>query len=105
MKEEEIKLLFDLAYTPIMLTNKRVNGGDFLSIAVPIMDALRSKGCDEIFLKKSARILVTEFNNLLSPQLDIEAINDLVETIYMPNDFTRHIAKSIADEFISKHKP
>lgn len=28
--EEEIKMLFNMAYTPVMYTNNRLNGGDLL---------------------------------------------------------------------------
>lgn len=31
--EEEVKMLFQLAYHPVMYANQRLNGGDFLSVS------------------------------------------------------------------------
>lgn len=45
--EENVKMLFQLAYHPVMYANQRLNGGDFLSVAIPLMDALREKTDDE----------------------------------------------------------
>lgn len=50
--EEEVKILFQLAYHPVMYANQRLNGGDFLSVAIPLMDALREQIDDEAKLKK-----------------------------------------------------
>lgn len=49
--EEEVKMLFQLAYHPVMYTNQRLNGGDFLSVAIPLMDVLREQIDDEAKLK------------------------------------------------------
>lgn len=50
--EEEVKMLFQLAYHPVMYANQRLNGGDFLSVSIPLMDALREQTDDEDKLKK-----------------------------------------------------
>ena len=60
--EEEVKMLFQLAYHPVMYANQRLNGGDFLSVSIPLMDALREQTDDEDKLKKAAHIMVAEFN-------------------------------------------
>lgn len=101
--EEEVKMLFELAYYPVMYANQRLNGGDFLSVAIPLMDTLREQIDDETMLKKAARIMVLEFNSMLNPQMDVHQINDLINTIYKPGAMTRAIAKHIADEFVRKH--
>lgn len=101
--EEEVKMLFQLAYDPVMYANQRLNGGDFLSVAIPLMDALREQIDDEAKLKKAARIMVLEFNSMLNPQMDVHQINDLINTIYKPGAMTRALAKQIADEFTRRH--
>ncbi|WP_304317520.1 hypothetical protein [Phocaeicola plebeius] len=101
--EEEVKMLFQLAYYPVMYANQRLNGGDFLSVAIPLMDALREQIDDEAKLKKAARIMVLEFNSMLNPQMDVHQINDLINTIYKPGAMTRALAKQIADEFTRRH--
>lgn len=98
--EEEIKMLFNMAYTPVMYANNRLNGGDFIGVAIPLMDELRKQISDEVLLKKAAPILVLEFNNLLSPQMDVHQIEDLIQTIYNPGLMTRAFAKQIADDFV-----
>lgn len=102
--EEEIKMLFNMAYTPVMYANNRLNGGDFISVAIPLMDELRKQISDEVLLKKAAQILVLEFNDLLSPQMDVHQIEDLIQTIYNPGPMTRAFAKQIADDFVRKHR-
>lgn len=46
-----------MVYLPVAYANKRLNGGDFLSVAVPLMDNLRKQLKNEEFLKEAARIL------------------------------------------------
>lgn len=41
--EEEVKMLFQLAYYPVMYANQRLNGGDFLNVAIPLMMLLENK--------------------------------------------------------------
>lgn len=101
--EEEVKMLFQLAYHPVMYANQRLNGGDFLSVAIPLMDALREQTDDEDKLKKAAHIMVLEFNSLLNPKMDVHQIDDLINTIYKSGVMTRAIAKQIADEFARRH--
>jgi hypothetical protein len=102
--EEEVKMIFELAYYPVMYANNRLNGGDFVSVAIPIMDALRQQLNDETKLKKAARILVLEFNNLLNPQMDVHQIDEMINTIYKPGTITRALAAQIAEEFVRNHK-
>lgn len=101
--EENVKMLFQLAYHPVMYANQRLNGGDFLSVAIPLMDALREKTDDEAILKNAARIMVLEFNSMLSPKMDVHQIDDFINAIYKPSAMTRAIAKQIADEFAHRH--
>lgn len=101
--EEEVKILFQLAYHPVMYANQRLNGGDFLSVAIPLMDAIREQIHDEDQLKKAARIIVLEFNGMLNPQMDVHQIEDVINMIYKPSDLMRAMAKQIADEFASRH--
>lgn len=102
--EQEIKMLFEMAYYPVMYANKRLNGGDFISVAIPVMDALRQQNNDEATLRKAAKIMVLEFNNLLNPKMDVHQIDDTIEMIYNPGPMTRAMAKKIADEFVQNHK-
>ncbi len=101
--EEEIKMLFQLAYLSVATANQRLNGGDFLSVAVPLMDELRKQNNNETFLRKAARIMVEEFNNLLNPKLPAHELENMIETIYNPGPMTRALAKQIADEFVKTH--
>lgn len=101
--EEEIKTLFQMAYFPIMHANQRLNGGDFLSVAIPLIDAIRARTNDEVKVKKAARIIVLEFNNMLNPKMDVQQIDEIINTIYKPGVMTRAIAKQIADEFVRRH--
>lgn len=100
--DKEIKMLFELAYYPVMYANQRLNGGDFLSVAIPLMDALRQQINDENKLKRAARQLVLEFNNLLTPKMSVSQIDDTINMIYNPSDLTRAMAKYIADENVKK---
>lgn len=102
--EEEVKMLFNMAYIPVMYANNRLNGGDFISVAIPLMDGLRKEITDEILLKKAAKILVLEFNNLLNPKMSVQQMEDTIQMIYNPGPVTRAMAKQIADEFIHNHK-
>lgn len=102
--EEEVKMLFDLAYKPVMYANQRLNGGDFISVAIPIVDALRKQISDDSKLKKAAEIMVSEFNEMLNPKMSVQQIDDVIQLIYNPGPVTRAIAKHIADEFIQTHK-
>lgn len=102
--EEEIKMLFQLAYYPVMYANNRLNGGDFLSVAIPLMDALREQTTDDDKLKKAARIMVLEFNNLLNPKMSVKQIDDTIKMVYEPGPMTRALSKQIAEEFASRHK-
>ena len=101
--EEEVKMLFQMAYFPVMNANQRLNGGDFISVAIPLMDALRHQINDEAKLKKAARIMVLEFNDMLNPKMDVHQIDDVINTIYKPGAITRAMAKQIADEFARNH--
>lgn len=102
--ENEVKMLFELAYMPVAYANKRFNGGDFISVAIPLMDGLRKQISDDAQLRKAAQVLVLEFNNLLNPKMDLHQIEDLIQSIYNPGPMTRAIAAQIADEFIRNHK-
>lgn len=101
---QEIKTLFMMAYYPIMYANNRLNGGDFLSVAIPIMDDIKQRLSDEKDIKNAARIIVLEFNNLLNPKMSVQQIDELVQTILNPGPITRATAKQIADEFVRKHQ-
>lgn len=100
--EEEVILCFKLVYMPVVLANQRVNGGDFLSVAIPLMDELRRQSPDEVSLKKAARIIVLEFNRLLDSKLSSSEIDNLVGLIYNPGEVTRMMAAKVADEFAKK---
>lgn len=101
--EEEVKMLFHMAYTPVMYANNRLNGGDFISVAIPLMDELKKEISSEASQKKAAKIMVLEFNNLLNPQMDVHQIDDLIKLIYNPGALTRKIAAQIANEFMQNH--
>lgn len=102
--EQDVKLLFELAYHPVMYANNRLNGGDFISVAIPIIDALRKQGYNETDLKKAARIMVMEFNNLLDPKMSGHQIEETVKMVYEPGPITRVLAKQIADNFVAGKK-
>lgn len=101
--EEEVKMVFQLMYLPVAQANQRLNGGDFISVAIPLMDELRRQNPNEVLLKKAARIMVMEFNNLLNPKMPVHQIDELVNLIYKPGEMTRMMATQIAEEFARKH--
>ena len=102
--DEEVKMIFELAYLPVMHANQRLNGGDFLSVAIPIMDALRKEISNEAILRKAAKTMVLAFNEMLNPKMSEQRINEGIQLVYNPDPKTRAIAKMIADEFARNHK-
>ncbi len=73
--DEEVKIIFELAFLPIVAQNQRLNGEDFMRTAVPIMNELSKQLKDEsensknTKLRKAAFTMVHTFNNMLNPKM------------------------------------
>jgi hypothetical protein len=103
--DEEIKMLFQMAYLPVAYANQRYNGGDFLSVAIPLVDECRrQKPNDEALIKRACRTMVLTFNDMLNPKMPLDQINEFVEMIYKPGPITRAAAAQIAAQFAAKHR-
>lgn len=100
--DEEVKLLFQMAYLPVAHANQRLNGGDFLSVAIPLMDELRKQNPNEVLLKRAARTIVLEFDNMLNPQMSVNQIDEFIQMVYSPGQLTRMMAEKIAKDFARK---
>lgn len=89
--ENEIKMLFELAYLPVVHQNQRLNGGDFLKVAFDIMDALRKQQISDLKINDSARTLVHCFNNLLNPKMSLKECDDMTHILINNNPLIRGI--------------
>lgn len=79
--DEEIKMLFELAYYPVMQKNQRLNGKDFIETAVLIMDECRRQNLSKEQLESAAYTMVQTFNEMLNPKMtekDIEGMTNLL---------------------------
>ena len=78
---DEVEILFEMAYMPIALERKRYNGGDFLEVAVKLLDELRKRTNSSEEIKRAASTMVNCFNNLLNPKLSYQECNGMVNLL------------------------
>lgn len=96
----EIANAFRMAYLPVAQKRNRLNGEDFIGVAVPIMDSVRKQTSSPADIKKAARTMVLTFNDWLNPKLTIDQIEDWIDLLVENGPLTRQIAKENADEFL-----
>lgn len=96
----EIANAFRMAYLPVAQKRNRLNGEDFIGVAVPIMDYVRKQTSSPADIKKAARTMVLTFNDWLNPKLTIDQIEDWIDLLVENGPLTRQIAKENADEFL-----
>ena len=66
---DELKMLFQMAYVPVSQVMQRLNGKDFIGVAVPLMDSIRKETSDPRRIKEAAQVFVYSFNDMLNPKL------------------------------------
>lgn len=85
--DEEVKMLFELAYMPVVHKNQRLNGEDFMRTAAPLMNELskqlknESETTRNAYLKKAAHTMVHTFNNMLDPKMPNSQCDDLTKML------------------------
>lgn len=85
--EEEVKMIFELAYLPIVAKNQRLNGEDFMRTAVPIMNELSKQLKDESENSKNSKLrnaaytMVHTFNNMLNPKMPNDQCEDMINML------------------------
>jgi len=88
---DEVKLLFEMAYLPVAHSKNRYNGNDFLEVAVKLLDEIRKRTNSMEEIKQAATTMVHCFNELLDPKLSYQEcsgmINLLVKNSPMLNNF------------------
>lgn len=92
--DPEVKMAFELAYLPIVHKRQRLNGGDFLGVAIKLMDEFRKQVSDEKILKTAAETMVLTFNSMLDPQMPIDQITSFIDSVYKPGPLTRQVAEA-----------
>ena len=96
--DEEIKIAFELAYLPVAHARNRLNGQDFIGVAVPIMDYVRSQTTDSAKIRKAAKTMVLVFNDMLNPKLPNEECENMVDLLCNNGELIRMIAKRNQEE-------
>lgn len=96
---DEIKIAFELAYIPIAQMRQRLNGQDFLGVAVPLLDSVREQiGDDEDIIRKAAQTMVSSFNEMLNPKLSLQNQEEMVDLLVNNGSLTRAVANQNIEE-------
>lgn len=96
---DEIKVAFELAYLPVAQIRQRLNGEDFIGVAVPLLDYVRDQKSDSATIRKAARTMVSAFNDMLNPKLPDNECENMVELLCANGPMIRMIAKRNQEEF------
>ena len=96
---EELKMLFEMAYVPVAQVMQRLNGKDFIGVAVPLLDSIRKETSDPRRIKEAAQMFVYCFNDMLNPKLPFEQLNDMVTLLVNNGPFVRKAAEEALEEF------
>lgn len=67
---DDAKMAFKLLYMPVAIKNNRLNGQDFLKVAIEIMKEADRNRIPEADKEIIAKTLISEFNNKLNPKMD-----------------------------------
>jgi hypothetical protein len=78
---DEVKLLFEMAYLPVAHSRNRYNGNDFLEVAVKLLDEIRKQTNSMEKIKQAAATMVHCFNDLLDPKLSYQECNDMTNLL------------------------
>ena len=80
--EQEVEMAFELAYTPVTLVKRRLNGQDFLEVAVPLLDQIRDQfGDNSQEVEIAARTMVYAFNDKLNPKLAKDDLDSMIRLL------------------------
>jgi len=96
---DELKMLFQMAYVPVSQVMQRLNGKDFIGVAVPLMDSIRKETSDPRRIKEAAQVFVYSFNDMLNPKLSYSDMNDMVSLLINNGPFVRKAAEEALEEF------
>ena len=78
---EEAKLAFNLLYMPVAIAKNRLNGEDFIKVAIDIMKEAKRNKVSETDKEIIAKTLVSEFNSKLNPKMDDSMDKHLVNIL------------------------
>jgi len=86
---DAVKLLFEMAYLPVAQTKNRYNGGDFLKVAVELLDDIRKNTNSTNEIKDAATTMVYCFNDLLNPKLTAQECDGMINLLVENNPMIR----------------
>lgn len=96
---DELKMLFELSYMPVAQVMQRLNGKDFIGVAVPLLDSIRKQTSDPNRIKDAAQMFVYCFNEMLDPKLSYTEMNDMVKLLVNNGPLVRQAAEEALAEF------
>lgn len=96
---EELKMLFQMSYVPVAKVMQRLNGKDFIGVAVPLLDSIRKQTSDPNRIKDAAQMFVYCFNEMLDPKLSFSDMNDMVSLLVNNGPLVRKTAEEALEEF------
>ena len=88
-----------MAYVPVAQVMQRLNGKDFIGVAVPLLDSIRKETSDPNRIKEAAQMFVYSFNQMLDPKLPFSELNDMVTLLVNNGPLVRKIADEALVEF------
>lgn len=97
--DQEIKVAFEMAYLPVAQLRQRLNGQDFIGVAVPIMDCVRNQTSGGKKIREAAKTMVYSFNDLLNPKLPHDQLENMVNILVKNGPMVRLIAQQNQAEY------
>jgi hypothetical protein len=95
---QEVKILFELAYKPVVLKRKRLMGQDFLAVAFHLMDELKKQNNNPAFIQEAATTMVYAFNDMLNPKMSQYDMQDMIDSLVHGGMFIRAAAEASYEE-------
>ena len=75
----EVELLFEMAYLPVAQKRQRLMGQDFLAVAYHLMEELKKQNSNPVFLEDAAKTMVESFNNMLNPKMSRDDMDGMID--------------------------
>ena len=92
---DEVKLLFEMAYLPVAHSRNRYNGNDFIVVAVDIMDGIRKQNVSQDVIRQSAITLIKCFNEQLNPKMPKEDCIEMAKLLVNNSTLLRNTVASL----------
>lgn len=77
----EVKLLFEMAYLPVVQKRQRLMGQDFLAVAYHLMGELKKQNSDPDFIEDAAKTMVESFNGMLNPKMSRDDMDSMINSL------------------------